>query len=180
MEQHPFEYAAAKGHLSFDDMELSVLDTMCTLFRAGRSKDIDARSLVADFGVDEKRSFSLFQRLITTGALEKYHVPALHFTGQSDPSSYRISGRVCEVAAQRRAELESMPDQVSALEKKARSHPWIAVVIILAVLYVFLVTAANQTLELFDKWDGDAPPAAPADEAKQGSVVKEQPSLNRK
>lgn len=122
-------------------------------------------TLVERYGVDHQRRHSLFSRLVKIGAVDAHEQPG--FANNRPFTTHWISGNVCEVAARRRAEIESTADKVNALEKRARSHPIAAVAIIAAVVFVFLVTAANQMLELIDKVLGDAPPAATADDAKQ-------------
>jgi hypothetical protein len=155
-----------KSRLSFPEMELAVLDEMCDAFTRGAGKELYARVLVDNFGVDEMRAGSLFRRLCVLGAIEEYETPSYLSPTRTPGRAYRISGNVCDVAADRRAALEAKPDQVSAIEKKARSHWVFAGLIVLAALYLFTVTAINQTLELIDKWRDDAPPAALTGEAK--------------
>lgn len=149
----------SKADLSFEQLELAVLDEFCDRLQSGQiNVGVTIDGLEANFGVDGQRAGSLFTRLRGLGAIAERTIGTLGIGSPAGTyTDYHIGPLVCEIASSRRAEIAARTaptDRVEAVSKWARSHPiWSAALIVLFALTA-IATLANQTLQFLKALNG--------------------------
>jgi hypothetical protein len=128
----------------FEDMELSALHNLSEYYRENGGRQISLQDAPGLLGIeDREQARKMFWHVKRLGAISEGVVLG--------KPVYGVDGTVLEISKRREAEVYASrqpADKVAKAESWLRRHPYWSVAFITLIVVTFVVTLANQLLQL--------------------------------